>query len=74
MKGKRQIVFATHNANIPVLGDSEQIFSLDTFGKACILVHKGSIDINEVRYDVKNIIEGGEGAFTRRAEKYGEVR
>jgi hypothetical protein len=77
MKGKRQLIIATHNANIPVLGDSELILVLEakreTEGERCIISTKGSIDKEGIKVDVKNIMEGGEEAFKIRAEKYGGV-
>jgi ABC-type lipoprotein export system ATPase subunit len=32
-KGKRQLIFVTHNPNIPVLGDSERVFVLRSTGR-----------------------------------------
>jgi DNA repair ATPase RecN len=73
MKGKRQLLIATHNANIPVLGDSELIIVLESQNDRCAVVHKGSIDKDDIKADVKNIMEGGEEAFRIRAQKYGEI-
>ncbi|MBT9145646.1 MAG: hypothetical protein DDT42_01521 [candidate division WS2 bacterium] len=71
MKGKRQLFIATHNANIPVLGDSELVLVLETKNERCVINNKGSIDKEDIKSDVKNIMEGGEEAFRIRAEKYG---
>ena len=73
IKGKKQIILATHNANIPVLGDAEQIIVLDAVEEACKIIHTGSIDVKAIREDVKEIMEGGEEAFQKRAQKYGEI-
>lgn len=73
LKGKRQIIMATHNANIPVLGDSELIVVLDKKGDHCVISDCGSIDKESIRENVKKIMEGGEEAFRRRAEKYGGI-
>lgn len=73
MKAKRQLIIATHNANIPVLGDSELIVVLDKKNERCVVNNEGSIDIEDVKTDVKNIMEGGEEAFRIRTEKYGGV-
>ena len=76
-KQKRQFVFATHNANIPVLGDAELILGLSTTGEpgrvqAQILTsHMGSIDSRPVRELVEEILEGGKEAFEMRRKKYG---
>ncbi|MDN5941177.1 MAG: hypothetical protein L0H94_04755 [Nitrospira sp.] len=76
-KRRRQFVFATHNANIPVLGDAELIIGLHAFGeggegKAKIPIeHMGSIDNRPVRELVEEILEGGKVSFETRRMKYG---
>lgn len=72
-KGERQIVVATHNPNIPVLGDAELIAVLESVGGKGHVVQVGSVDGTIVRERVKRIMEGGEEAFRLRAEKYGWV-
>ncbi len=53
-KQQRQFIFATHNANIPVLGDAELIVGLSAFGDAgqgkarLSSEHMGSIDTHPV--------------------------
>ena len=76
-KRKRQFVFSTHNANIPVLGDAELIVGLSTGvqhdsvqGRAQEQ-HMGSIDMQPVREMVEEILEGGKTAFEMRRQKYG---
>ena len=71
MKNKRQLIFATHNANIPVLGDAEQIFVLDVETDQCKIRNFGSIDKISITEDIKKIMEGGEEAFKKRIQKYG---
>ena len=76
-KRRRQFVFSTHNANIPVLGDAEQIFGLAASGEAkdgnarIAPEHMGSIDSRPVRVLVEEILEGGKDAFEMRRSKYG---
>ncbi len=76
-KQRRQFVFSTHNANIPVLGDAELILGLTPSGEAeggrakIKLEHRGSIDVGPVRALVEELLEGGEEAFERRRRKYG---
>lgn len=72
---RRQFIFATHNANIPVLGDAELIAGLSATGEAgrgraeipreC----EGSIDSAKVRELVEEILEGGREAFEMRRLK-----
>lgn len=72
-KQKRQFLFATHNANIPVFGDAEWIGVLEAdSGQASIRdQHIGSIDKPELQVAVENILEGGKNAFETRRLKYG---
>ncbi len=76
-KQRRQFIFSTHNANIPVLGDAELILGLSAAGEAGIgrariaPEHAGSIDSRMVRELVEEILEGGREAFETRRRKYG---
>lgn len=72
-KQRRQFIFTTHNANIPVLGDAELIVGLsNSSGRALIAAgHTGSIDSRPVRELVEEILEGGRDAFETRRRKYG---
>ena len=76
-KQRRQFVFSTHNANIPVLGDAEMIFGLSASGEAhagsaqIALAHMGSIDSHPIRELVEDVLEGGRDAFETRRRKYG---
>jgi chromosome segregation protein len=68
---RRQIIAATHNANIPVNGDAELVLSLAEERGKCTIRTRASIDASEVREEIRTVLEGGEQAFRRRAEKYG---
>ena len=77
-KRRRQFIFATHNANIPVLGDAELIFGLEAIGEADAAgrgsidpERMGSIDSPPVRDLVEELLEGGREAFEMRRLKYG---
>ena len=76
-KQRRQFIFSTHNANIPVLGDAELILGLSAAGDAdsgrarISPEHSGSIDSRTVRELVEEILEGGREAFETRRRKYG---
>ncbi|MDH3349337.1 MAG: hypothetical protein OEM02_14715 [Desulfobulbaceae bacterium] len=69
LKQDTQFIFATHNANFPVLGDSEQIFSCH-YADEGISTVSGSIDCRELQKEIVDIMEGGEEAFNRRKEIY----
>lgn len=76
-KRRRQFVFSTHNANMPVLGDAELILGLIASGEAAQgsaripREYMGSIDSKTVRELVEEILEGGKDAFEMRRLKYG---
>ena len=76
-KQRRQFIFSTHNANIPVLGDAELILGLSAAGEAdsgrarIASEHRGSIDSRAGRELVEEILEGGREAFETRRRKYG---
>lgn len=70
---RRQVIAATHNPNIPVLGDAEQVLVLEATGGKAKVLTRASIDDSNVRHHVRTILEGGHAAFRRRAEKYGGV-
>ncbi len=74
-KRKRQLVFASHNANLVVNGDAELVVCCDyraagdhSAGRIRI---EGAIDIPAVRNEITVVMEGGEKAFRLRKEKYG---
>jgi hypothetical protein len=76
-KRRRQFLFSTHNANIPVLGDAELIVGLEASGDAMegqVDVppeNLGSIDVPTVCELVERLLEGGKEAFELRRLKYG---
>lgn len=70
-KERRQFIVATHNANIPVLGDAEQIVVLNASSAQARIERSGSIDDRQIQGLVKIVLEGGEQAFEMRKAKYG---
>lgn len=66
-----QFIFSTHNANIPVLGDAEQIICLKDDGSN-ININNNSIDNSSIQNDIVQIMEGGPEAFKRRQQIYKE--
>jgi len=69
LKGEMQFIFATHNANIPVLGDSERVFDC-SFESSKITVNTGTIDTPESQKAIVDIMEGGREAFKLRKDIY----
>ncbi len=69
LKNDTQFIFATHNPNIPVLGDCEQVISC-RYESEKIQTNQGSIDEISIRNDIVDIMEGGEEAFNQRKRIY----
>lgn len=71
LKERRQIIVSTHNPNIVVGGDAEQVIVLDAPGAHRAEVTKtGSIDDEQIIDAVLTIMEGGREAFTARRKRY----
>ena len=74
IKESRQIISATHNANMPILGDAEKINVMYSNGLEGFIHDRGSIDDPDVRKSAKDILEGGNEAFKLRTQKYGALQ
>ena len=74
-KKKRQLIFASHNANLVVNGDAELVAwcNYRTAGDQSrgMIAGEGAIDVENTRDAIKRIMEGGEAAFNLRRAKYG---
>lgn len=68
-KPSAQFIFATHNPNIPVLGDAERVIAT-AFTEQAITPTVGNIDNAESHTLIVDIMEGGQEAFQRRNEIY----
>ena len=68
-KGNRQLIFVTHNPNIPVLGDAERVFVLASDGKLGSVTDAGNVD--ELKEQIETLLEGGREAFLLRKKRYG---
>jgi predicted ATPase len=71
---RRQIIVATHNPNIPILGDAELILALDATIDRSRVVACGAIDEPAVADAARQILEGGDKAFQDRARRYRAAR
>ena len=69
-KEKRQLILATHNANLPVNADAELIYAFDARDGRGSKRAEGGLDRAGVTRAVLDIMEGSEKAFKRRSEKY----
>jgi ABC-type bacteriocin/lantibiotic exporter with double-glycine peptidase domain len=69
VKGGRQVIFVTHNPNIPVLGEAERVFVFASDGHHATLRQVGTVD--ECKDQIERILEGGREAFLQRKTRYG---
>ena len=65
----KQFLFATHDSNITVLGDCEQVLCC-AYADGKITIDSGSIDRVNTQKNVIRVMEGGPTAFTRRNRIY----
>jgi len=71
LKGKRQVIFATHNANLVVNGDADQVIALEADAEHGRIYAEGAIEDRKVREAILRTLDGGEAAFRLRRAKYG---
>lgn len=71
MKLRRQVIVATHNPNLPVLGDAEQSIVLQATGRdEAAVVALGDLDSPKIARYITDIMEGGREAFQYRHTIY----
>ena len=73
-KSGRQIIAATHNPNIPVLGDAEMVFRVARRAgeDSCQIQNSGGLELPHVTAEVQGL-EGGAEAFERRRQRYSGI-
>lgn len=71
-KERRQIVMVTHNANLAVCCDAEQIIhaEFDRADQFALAYTSGAIESSELNRSVLNVLEGTTPAFDNRRGKY----
>ena len=71
LKGKRQVIFATHDANIVVNGDADNVIYLKASHDKSEIAEQGAIEDEPVKSAILKILDGGHDAFELRKAKYG---
>jgi len=66
IKASRQLIVVTHNPNIVVNGDAELVVALHIRRGQTHPEAEGSLQDEEVRETICNVMEGGRDAFERR--------
>lgn len=73
-KARRQVIVITHNPNLVVNSDSEQVIiataTKQENGFPVIQYTSGSLENSDIRQQVCNILEGGHDAFLKRERRY----
>jgi len=67
-----QILFSTHNPNIPVLGEAERVIHMSSDGKRGFVLEAAGLENSAIVTAITNVMEGGRDAFQRRAKFYGK--
>ena len=65
-----QFILASHNANIPVLGEADYVVRLGSDGRRGFVEHAGKLDAPATVRAITSVMEGGVEAFERRAAFY----
>ncbi|MYD65666.1 MAG: AAA family ATPase [Chloroflexi bacterium] len=66
----RQVIVATHNANVAVLGDAELVLALDADAGRSRTLALGALESPSVAETARTILEGGDEAFEARHRRY----
>lgn len=71
-KKQRQIIMVTHNPNLAVVADAEQIIyvNIDKQNQYEFTVESGSIENPEINKHIVDVLEGAMPAFRKRDDKY----
>jgi hypothetical protein len=73
IKQKRQVLVVTHNANIVVNGDAENVIALDVRSGQTRIVTQGGLQERSIRNEICRIMEGGKEAFDQRYKRINAV-
>src|SRR5262245_25590789 len=72
MKRRHQMIFITHNANIPVLAEADLVLVMNSDGRVGGIEKSGTVD--ECREQIIDLLEGGREAFDMRSKRYRSQR
>jgi predicted ATPase len=66
IKQRRQVLVVTHNANIVVNGDAENVVVLDVRAGQTRIAQQGGLQDQAIRDEICRVMEGGKDAFNQR--------
>lgn len=67
-----QILFSTHNPNIPVLGNADNVIHLASDGKRGYVETIGKLNHKQIVESISTVMEGGTQAFAKRSNFYSQ--
>jgi len=73
LKKYRQIIIVTHNANLVVTADAEQVIVANNNDEN-ITYFSGSLENHTIIKNVCKILEGGKNAFEKRKRRYSSIK
>jgi predicted ATPase len=65
-----QVIVATHNANLPVLGEADRVVVLASDGRHGFVAASSPLDGEDSVHAITTLMEGGREAFALRAAFY----
>ena len=71
LRGRRQVIVATHNANFMVNGDADMMIQLQATARREWVECVGAIEEPAARDAIVHTVDGGKEAFRLRRRKYG---
>jgi len=69
IKQFRQVIIVTHNANLVVNSDTEQVI-VSSNDRGNIQYESGSLENEHINKQIRRILEGGDTAFLKREKRY----
>lgn len=73
IKQKRQVLIVTHNANIVVNGDAENVIALDIKSGQTRIISQGGLQDSSIRNEICRVMEGGKEAFDQRYKRINTI-
>ena len=71
MRGRREVIVVTHDANVVANGDVDLVIQLEATAQCSRVECMGAIEEPDVREAIVRIVDGGKGAFALKRRKYG---
>ncbi|MFH1971637.1 MAG: TrlF family AAA-like ATPase [Patescibacteria group bacterium] len=69
-KDTRQFIFTTHNSSVAVASDTDKFTILQATANKARVLFSGSINRPEIKKEVIDYLEGGEGTYNKKRNKY----